>query len=180
MLRNLVERGVDASRAAITMKVAYEAFASSGATYESAANAINAAAQNSTLTLGNMADAIKQGGATAARYGMSIEEFATSVALLGKVIPSGTEAGTGLRNMFLQLQKPSKEGKQLMNQYGISLHDADGKHPSFRKRTGDLERAFGPAAVATGKITEEPARLRSGDIAGERQQKILSTLIVKA
>jgi len=168
---------LDAARAATTMKIAHDSFASSGATYESAANAINAAAQNSTLTLGNMADAIKQGGATAARYGLSIEEFATAVGLLGQVIPSGTEAGTGLRNMFVQLQKPSKEGKQLMNQYGISLHDAAGNTLPFVNILHDLEAAFGPAAVAQGKITEAQRDYALATIAGERQQKVLSTLI---
>jgi hypothetical protein len=51
---------LQAAQAATTMKIAHDSFAASGATYESAANAINAAAQNSTLTLGNMADAIKK------------------------------------------------------------------------------------------------------------------------
>lgn len=168
---------LDAARAATTMKIAHDSFSASGATYISSANAINAAAQNSTLTLSNMADAIKQGGATAARYGLNIEEFATAVGLLGQVIPSGTEAGTGLRNMFVQLQKPSKEGKELMNQYGISLHDAAGNTLPFVDILHDLEAAFGPVAVATGKITEAQRDYALATIAGERQQKILSTLI---
>jgi len=168
---------LDAGRAAVTMKIGFDAFKSSGVTYEQVANAINGAAQNSTLSLGNMSDAIKQGGATAARYGLNINEFAAAVALLGQVIPSGTEAGTGLRNMFLQLQKPSKEGKALMNEYGISLHNVDGSTRQFVDILGDLEHAFGPAAIAQGKLTEEQRDYALAAIAGERQQKILSTLI---
>ena len=165
---------LDAARAAVSLAIATEAF---HVGFAEAANAIQGAAVNSTLSLGNMADAIKQGGAVAARYKLDINEFAAAVALIGQVIPSGTEAGTQLRNILIELQTPTKQGRQLMNQYGISINDAAGNIRPFVDVIIDLERAFGKQAIATGKVTEQQRDFALATIFGQRQLRGISTIL---
>lgn len=120
-----------------------------------AANSATAAVQRSAITFSGFADAMKQGGGMAAQFGMQVEEFAATVGVIGKTIASGTEIGTGLRMMFIRLQNPTDEAIDKMNQYGLSLYDANGAVRPFVDVIADLNRAFGDQAVAAGHLTAQ-------------------------
>jgi hypothetical protein len=90
----------------------------------------------------------------AAKGGLDINEFSAAVAVAGKTISSGTEIGTGLRQMFVRLQDPSAENIALMKEYNISLYNAAGQVRPFRDVLVSLETAFGKQAIASGKLTE--------------------------
>jgi TP901 family phage tail tape measure protein len=140
-----------AADAALTVQVGTAAF---GNTVTEVADAATTAVQRSTLTFTGYADALRQAGLVAAKGGLDINEFSAAVAVAGKTISSGTEIGTGLRQMFVRLQDPSAENIALMKEYNISLYNAAGQARPFRDVLLSLEAAFGKQAIASGKLTE--------------------------
>jgi TP901 family phage tail tape measure protein len=140
-----------AADAALTVQVGTAAF---GNTVTEVADAATTAVQRSTLTFTGYADALRQAGLVAAKGGLDINEFSAAVAVAGKTISSGTEIGTGLRQMFVRLQDPSAENIALMKEYNISLYNAAGQVRPFRDVLVSLEAAFGKQAIASGKLTE--------------------------
>jgi TP901 family phage tail tape measure protein len=140
-----------AADAALTVQVGTAAF---GNTVTEVADAATTAVQRSTLTFTGYADALRQAGLVAAKGGLDINEFSAAVAVAGKTISSGTEIGTGLRQMFVRLQDPSAENIALMKEYNISLYNAAGQVRPFRDVLLSLETAFGKQAIASGKLTE--------------------------
>jgi TP901 family phage tail tape measure protein len=140
-----------AADAALTVQVGTAAF---GNTVTEVADAATTAVQRSTLTFTGYADALRQAGLVAAKGGLDINEFSAAVAVAGKTISSGTEIGTGLRQMFVRLQDPSAENIALMKEYNISLYNAAGQVRPFRDVLVSLETAFGKQAIASGKLTE--------------------------
>jgi TP901 family phage tail tape measure protein len=140
-----------AADAALTVQVGTAAF---GNTVTEVADAATTAVQRSTLTFTGYSDALRQAGLVAAKGGLDINEFSAAVAVAGKTISSGTEIGTGLRQMFVRLQDPSAENIALMKEYNISLYNAAGQVRPFRDVLLSLETAFGKQAIASGKLTE--------------------------
>jgi TP901 family phage tail tape measure protein len=140
-----------AADAALTVQVGTAAF---GNTVTEVADAATTAVQRSTLTFTGYADALRQAGLVAAKGGLDINEFSAAVAVAGKTISSGTEIGTGLRQMFVRLQDPSAENIALMKEYKVSLYDANNQVRPFRDVLASLETAFGKQAIASGKLTE--------------------------
>jgi TP901 family phage tail tape measure protein len=140
-----------AADAALTAQVGTAAF---GNTVTEVADAATTAVQRSTLTFTGYADALRQAGLVAAKGGLDINEFSAAVAVAGKTISSGTEIGTGFRQMFVRLQDPSAENIALMKEYNISLYNAAGQVRPFRDVLVSLETAFGKQAIASGKLTE--------------------------
>jgi TP901 family phage tail tape measure protein len=140
-----------AADAALTVQVGTAAF---GNTVTEVADAATTAVQRSTLTFTGYADALRQAGLVAAKGGLDINEFSAAVGVAGKTISSGTEIGTGLRQMFVRLQDPSAENIALMKEYNISLYNAAGQVRPFRDVLVSLETAFGKQAIATGRLTE--------------------------
>jgi TP901 family phage tail tape measure protein len=140
-----------AADAALTVQVGTAAF---GNTVTEVADAATTAVQRSTLTFTGYSDALRQAGLVAAKGGLDINEFSAAVAVAGKTISSGTEIGTGLRQMFVRLQDPSAENIALMKEYNISLYNAAGQVRPFRDVLVSLEAAFGKQAIASGKLTE--------------------------
>ena len=112
-------------------------------------------AQNSALTFTDFGTAVQYAGAPAHALGFTIEDLATGFALLGKNGLTGSVAATALRNIFLRLQKPSKDAAEVMKEYGINLYDASGNARPFRDLIEQLNNAFGDQAVAQGKLTEQ-------------------------
>jgi TP901 family phage tail tape measure protein len=125
-----------AADAALTVQVGTAAF---GNTVTEVADAATTAVQRSTLTFTGYADALRQAGLVAAKGGLDINEFSAAVAVAGKTISSGTEIGTGLRQMFVRLQDPSAENIALMKEYNISLYNAAGQVRPFRDVLLSLE-----------------------------------------
>jgi TP901 family phage tail tape measure protein len=90
------------------------------------ADLLAAAANATSAEVSDMGDAVTAGGAMLAAAKVPIEDFVTALGLMANQGIKGSEAGTGIKQMFLQLQAPSKQATDLMNQYGISVYDAAG------------------------------------------------------
>lgn len=100
-------------------------------------------------------EAIAEGGAVAKTAGSDIETYGALVAGLSD-IEQGSKAGTTLKNMFLTLSKPTKEGAAAFTKFGIKTTDAMGN-------TRDAIDVLKELRTATSK-------LGTGDKAGVLEQ----------
>ena len=182
---------LQAEQAATLLQVAYAGFGAvavrtaeaQGQVYDQmailpeAADAITAAVQKSTLTFTGMSDAIRQGGGTMARMGYTIQETTALIGVMGLTIKSGTEIGTGLRMMFQNLQAPSAKALDVMQEYNLSMYDAQGAIRPARDLIVDLADKFGDTAVAAGKLTQLQRDQALATLFGGRAIKTVSALL---
>lgn len=93
--------------------------------------AVTSATNTDVVMLG---ESMKEAGAVAKTYGLSFEESAAVVGLLGNVGVQGTSAGTGLKNMAIAISTGGDEFKKL----GIDIENADGKLKSMSELVPEL------------------------------------------
>lgn len=115
---------------------------------------------NSKFEVNDYALALAQGGATAANFGTSLEDFNTVIAGTANAFSSGSDAGTSFKTLMLRLAAPTNEMKAAMQQYGISMFDAQGKMRDWKDVVADLNAAlYGNVTVTStvGGVTKEVA-----------------------
>jgi TP901 family phage tail tape measure protein len=98
-------------------------------------------AQGSVQDLGY---ALKYAGVPAASLGVSIEETTGVLAEFASAGIVGEQAGTTLRAMLISLAAPTKLAQKTMEQYGISLYDANGKFVGIQAAAQELQNKLGP------------------------------------
>lgn len=106
----MLQFGVDTSNAT---EVAAQA--------ERAMNVLAKSAQVGAAEIPQVADAIKVTGVAAFGANQSIEETTAAIQVLAAGGKFGSEAGTGLRNIFGFLQKQSGEGEKQLAKMGLSV-----------------------------------------------------------
>ena len=89
-------------------------------------------------TMESMFETIKTAGPIATAAGASIEEFSALTGLLANAGIKGTQAGTTLKNMFINLQAPTKAQSKLLRQMRIQIKDATGQMLPMSKILGQL------------------------------------------
>lgn len=141
-------------RAALLVGSALQAFNLSGDQAARVANALTSAAQQSAISFVDLQRSFQQAAPVASILGLTVEDLAAALGVLGEQGIRGSDAGTSLKQAFIQLAKPSKDALEQMREYGISLFDATGRARPFRDVIIDLEQNFGDAAIASGRITE--------------------------
>ncbi len=93
-------------------------------------------ANTNLLQLGQ---AFKFAGPVAAAAGLSLEEVAATLALMGNAGIQATMAGTALRGAITRLLNPSKEAGAILRRLGITAVDSTGELRSFRDIIVELE-----------------------------------------
>jgi len=83
-------------------------------------------ANRSTTEVGLLGDSLAMVGAVASQAGLNLEETAAALAILANNGLKGSDAGTSLKQMFMQLMTPSEKALKLMKQYNIAAYDASG------------------------------------------------------
>lgn len=98
------------------------------------ADIMSGAANASIISVEDMAVSFKYAGGVAANLGVSLEDTATAIALLGNAGIKGSTAGTSLRRIFLQLTPRTKKAADVMKELGLitkdganQFYDAQGK-----------------------------------------------------
>lgn len=145
---------VGMAEAAITVAKGMAVWARDGVTAERVTNALTGAAQGSVLSYRDLTRSFQQASNVGELLHVSVEDLSTTLAVFGQAGLRGSDAGTSLKQMFLELMGPSEKAEKLMKEYNISLYDATGKARPLRDVIAGLEEAFGEAAIATGNITE--------------------------
>jgi TP901 family phage tail tape measure protein len=105
------------------------------------ADTLALAANRSTTEVSLLGDSLAMAGAVASQAGLTIEETAAALALLANNGLKGSDAGTSLKQMFLQLMGPSEKAADLMASIGFSAYDAGGKMKDMEQIIADLSTA---------------------------------------
>jgi TP901 family phage tail tape measure protein len=105
-------------------------------------NALAQAAGASSATVPDMIQAFANAGPVAANYGLSIEETAAALAVFSENGIKGAEAGTQLRSLLNNMSRDVPEVKDLWDELGISMYDAQGNMRSLDAIIKDLNVAL--------------------------------------
>jgi TP901 family phage tail tape measure protein len=119
------------------------------------------AAADSTTNVEELFDAVKMGGTVANSAGTSLEQFVGYAEALAGVGIKGGDAGTAIRNMFLELGAPSTSAVKGMNALGVKL---------AKTKSGaiDMTATVGRFAKATAKMTKAQKIAALGNVFGAR------------
>jgi len=136
--------------------------------FDKAVNALTGTAQLSRLSFMEVMQAWRQAAPIAASTKIEVQDLGAVIAILANASETGSISGTSLKQVILDLEKPSKAAAAELNAFGVSLFTADGKIRPFRDVIIDMNQAFGEQALATGKVTEEQQKHALAVIFGSR------------
>lgn len=111
---------------------------------DSAGKAADILAATSNSASGNITDiyyAMKYAGPVAHGLGITMQETASAVGMLGKAGILGQTAGTTLRGMMANLAAPTKQMKEGLSDLGIEAWDAQGNFKGLRVVIDGLAKA---------------------------------------
>ena len=101
--------------------------------------------------VGDVADfgaALSQTGTVANQYGVSIEETTGTLAAFAQNALLGSDAGTSMKAMLLQLASPTAEAQDYLDKYNISAYDAQGNFVGMADLAGQLQSKLGGLSQA--------------------------------
>lgn len=130
----------NASAAEITAN-ALNAFNLAGTEATRVADLLAGAAKSASGTVFDMADSLKMSAAVFAAAGIPIEDLVTQIALLAQNGIQGSDAGTSLKQMLLQVQAPAAKTKKLMAEIGFSIYETNGQMKSARDIIANLAKS---------------------------------------
>jgi TP901 family phage tail tape measure protein len=140
--------GIDLPSAATIAANALAQFGLKGRDMAHVADLIAGAANASALDVGQFKFSLQAAGAVAATVGFSFDDLAQAIAVMGKAGVVGSDAGTSLKTMFLNLQPSTKAATAEFKKLGLitasganAFFDATGKVKSMAAVAGELERA---------------------------------------
>ena len=128
------------------------------------ADLISGAANASAIDVSEFGQSMAQVGAVANLAGVSFEDTATAIALMGNAGIKGSDAGTSLKSMFQRLIPNTKEQKELMAQLGIITEDGTNR---FFDQQGKLKSLADVSQILQGSLK---------GMTKEQQQATLTTL----
>lgn len=134
--------GVELARTSDIVTDALTAFGESADQSSRFANILAATSANSNTNVDLLGESFKYVGAVAGSYGYSLEDVSLALGTMASAGVKGTQAGTGLRQALKQLTDPTDENAALMDKYGISLADSEGKMYSLREVMGQWRESF--------------------------------------
>lgn len=140
---------IDIARAAEVASNAMNVFNLNAAQLPHVADQIAGAANASAIGVEEFAQSLQQSGAAAQLAGVGFEDLTTAIALMGNAGIKGSDAGTSLKTMLLNLNPTTKKQKELMKDLGIvteeagnRFFDAQGNAKSFSDIAGVLGQAL--------------------------------------
>ena len=150
------DQAISATRASLTLASAAQVNAADSAKYlgdmmdqfglgaDQASVAADTLAATANAASGDITDiyyAMKYAGPVAHGLGISLQETAAGVGMLGKAGILGQTAGTTLRGMFANLAAPTKQMTEGLDSLGIKAWDAQGNFKGLRNVIDGLSKA---------------------------------------
>lgn len=105
---------------------------------------IAGAANASAIDVNDFGMAMQQAGAVAHLVGVSFDDLAVAIALMGNAGIKGSDAGTSLKTMLSNLQPSTKKQSDLMRRLGIITQDGTNR---FFDQTGSLKSLADVAGI---------------------------------
>lgn len=141
--------GIQLPQAAELASDAMNSFKLSAGELPHVADLIAGAANASSISVGDFEQSLKQVGAVAKLAGANFDDTATAIALMGKVGIKGSDAGTSLKTMLMNLQPQTKKQTSLMKDLGLitasganQFFNAQGKLKSLAEVSQVLQTAL--------------------------------------
>lgn len=107
------------------------------------ADVLAAGANKSAADVGQLGQALRQGGLLAAQTGLTLEETVGTLAAFSDEALVGSDAGTSLKTMLQRLTPQSDEAAQTMRELGFSAFDAQGEFIGMEGLARELTEAMG-------------------------------------
>jgi TP901 family phage tail tape measure protein len=134
-----LDLGQSAEIAAQAMNI----FGLAGSEVERVADVLAAGANKSAADVGQLGEALRQGGLLAQQTGLDLEETTGVLSLFADNALIGSDAGTSLKTMLQRLNPQSKEAKQLMEELGLAFYDSEGAFVGIESVAQQLQDSLG-------------------------------------
>lgn len=131
-----LETAAAATVMADTMKVFNETAAST-------VDTLSAAADASSTSIREMVEAFSQASAVAANANQNLRDTSAAIAVLANNGIKGSDAGTSLKTMLLQLMAPADKAVEVIEKYNLQLRDATGNLRPMGELVQELEGKMG-------------------------------------
>lgn len=138
---------LDFGKAAEISAQAMNMFGLAGKDVGHIADVLAASANKSAADVGQMGEALRQGGLVASQMGLSLEETVGTLSLFADNALVGSDAGTSLKTMLQRLTPQSNEAAQEMDRLGFSAFDAQGEFIGMEKLAGEMTDSFAGLTV---------------------------------
>jgi TP901 family phage tail tape measure protein len=167
---NLAAAGsLDLAQAADISAKAMNTFGLRGSDVPHIADVLAAAANKSATDVGELGQALKQGGLAARNSGLTFEQTAGVLSAFADRALVGSDAGTSLKTMLQALANPTKQAAETMHRLGISAYDSQGNFVGLAKFADTLQTALG-------KLTQEQRNAALATIFGSDATRAATVL----
>lgn len=134
---------LDLAEAATVSVQAMTIFGLKGKDVGHVADVLAAGANASVTDVHDLSMAMRMSGIAASQFGLSMEETVGTLSAFAQNALRGSDAGTSLKQLLLQLAAPSVKAKDLMKELGIQAYDASGNFVGLSKLAGELQDKLG-------------------------------------
>jgi TP901 family phage tail tape measure protein len=134
---------IDVGQATEIATVAMTQFGLKAGEVPHVADLLAAGADKALGSVGDLGEGLKNGGLQAHNMGLTINDTVGLLSAFANAGILGAEAGTQMRSMFIQLQKPSAQAQEVLSKYGITLNDTSGKFVGITKLGEELRQKLG-------------------------------------
>lgn len=132
---------IDAATAATIQSQALQAFGKDASFAAQASDILAGAANASSAEITGIAHGLQQSGTVANQFGVSMEDTATTLAMLANAGIQGSDAGTLMKSALLALTDQGKPAQAAMKELGLQVYDAKGKFVGMESLMGQLNKA---------------------------------------
>src|SRR5690625_5252606 len=133
--------GIELADSALITANTMNQFGLEAAEAERIADVFALTASSAGTNVTEMGDAMQYAGANAAAAGMSIEDTAAFIGILGDAGITGSKAGTTFNAMLRDLKKNAEDGAVAVGEQSIALYDAEGNMRDMPKVIGEIIKA---------------------------------------
>ena len=134
--------GSDVSNMAILVSNSMNTFQKDMLSASEVANIVAKSVNASAIGTNDYAMSLSAVGPIAQLAGLTTQDFATAIGIMGNNALKGSDAGTSLKTMLTSLAAPTDGARKLMNQLGLSLYTSSGAVKPFRDVIGELQRGL--------------------------------------
>ena len=135
--------GLDLATTSDIVTDALTAFGLSASDSGHFADVLAKASSNANTNVSMLGESFKYAAPVAGALGYSAEDTAVALGLMANAGIKGSQGGTALRGSLTRLIKPTDEAAALMEQYGLSMTNADGSMKSLGKVMNMLRDKLG-------------------------------------
>ena len=163
---------VEAAEAATIQSQALQAFSLGAEDAARVSDILAGAANASSAEMTGIAQGLQQAGTVANGFGVTIDDTATSLAMLANAGIQGSDAGTLLKSALLALTDQGKPAQQAIDELGLTVYDANGKFAGMSSLLGQLKDA-------AASMTEEQYQAATATLFGSDAMRLASVAAVQ-